>query len=315
MAPIQEARRLVTSRRCLPGTDLSTVVASPGRAAGPRDLDLQGALQVAKELGHVRIAVLGLLGGRPVDRRGEHGRGVRPPLLHVGHQLVDVLHRDPDLGLGLERDIAGQHLVEDDAERVDVGPRVGLLAHRLLGGDVVGGAEHPTGSGQAVDLERAGDSEVGDLGPPVGVDQHVLRLDVAVDQPRLVSARKAAADLDRVGGRLVGRQPPAFGDPLLQRHSRHVLEDDVGVALVLAGVDHPDQVGMGELSDRAGLPAEALELIGLVGDLAVEDLDRHVASERLVDSQVDHRHPAAAELGLEPVAIREQGADHRGETS
>ena len=39
----------------------------------------------------------------------------------------------------------------------------------------------------------------------------------------------------------------------------HVLEDDVGVALVLAGVDHHHDVRVGELRDRARLAPESLE--------------------------------------------------------
>ena len=39
-----------------------------------------------------------------------------------------------DLGLGLERELAGEHLVEHDAERVEVGLAGDGLAQRLLGG-------------------------------------------------------------------------------------------------------------------------------------------------------------------------------------
>ena len=77
----------------------------------------------------------------------------------------------PTSGLGLERRLAGEHLVEQDAERVDVRAGVDVLAHRLLGRDVVGGAEHPARLGEPVGLERAGDAEVGDLRPALGVDR------------------------------------------------------------------------------------------------------------------------------------------------
>ena len=82
------------------------------------------------------------------------------------------------------------------------------------------------------------------------------------------------------------------------------------MAAVLAGVDHGDDVGVRELGDRPRLLAKALELVGLLGHLPVHDLDRDVAVERLVAGQVNGRHAAAAELGLEPVAAREHGADH-----
>ena len=100
-------------------------------------------------------------------------------------------------------------------------------------------------------------------------------------------------------------------DPLLQRLAVDVLEDDVGAAAVLAGVDHRDDVRVRDLGDRARLAAEALDLVGLVGDLAVQDLGRDPALERLVAGQVDGRHAAAAELRLEPVAAGEHGSGQR----
>jgi hypothetical protein len=90
-----------------------------------------------------------------------------------------------------------------------------------------------------------------------------------------------------------------------------VLEDDVGVATALAGVDHRDDVGVGELGYRPRLLAEALELVGLLGHLAVHHLGRDLAVERLIPRQVDGRHAAAAQLRLQPVAAGEHGADHR----
>ena len=47
-----------------------------------------------------------------------------------------------------------------------------------------------------------------------------------------------------------------------------------GRVVVLAGVDDPDDVGVVELRDGARLAAEALELVGVRGDLAVHELDR-----------------------------------------
>ena len=67
---------------------------------------------------------------------------------------------------------------------------------------------------------------------------------------------------------------------VLQRLALDVLEDDVRAPVVLAGVDHADDVRVRELGDGAGLAAEALELVGVRGDLAVHQLDRDAALER-----------------------------------
>ena len=97
-----------------------------------------------------------------------------------------------------------------------------------------------------------------------------------------VRRAERARDLDRVRDRLGDRQPAQPADPVLERLALDVLEHDVGPAVVLAGVDHADDVGMRELGDRPRLAAEALELIGVGGHLAVHQLDRDGALERLV---------------------------------
>ena len=123
-----------------------------------------------------------------------------------------------------------------------------MLAERLLGRDVVGRAEHAPVGGQALLVERAGDPEVGDLRRSLFVDQHVLRLDVTVDDVAGVCGAERARDLDRVCDRLGDREATHPADPLLQRLALDVLEHDVGPwvggVLILAGVDHADDVRM-----------------------------------------------------------------------
>ena len=126
-----------------------------------------------------------------------------------------------------------------------------------------------------------------------------------------VRGAERAGDLDRVGDRLVDRQPAHAADALLQRLALDVLEDDVRAAVLLAGVDHADDVRVGELGDGARLAAEALELVGVRRDLAVHQLDRDLALERRVERAVDRRHPAGPDLGVEAVPAVQAHADER----
>ena len=119
-----------------------------------------------------------------------------------------------DRRLGVERHAAGQQLVEDDADRVQVRAGVDRLALRLLGREVLRRAHdrarlgHVRGAG-------AGDAEVGDLDAALVVDEHVLRLEVAVHDTALVREARGAQDLqddvDRppraAPGRARGRPP------------------------------------------------------------------------------------------------------------
>ena len=61
---------------------------------------------------------------------------------------------------------------------------------------------------------------------------------------------------------MIVRRPDAL-DPFLERLALDVLEHDERNAVVLAGVEHADDVRMLELRDRAGLAAEALDLLAL----------------------------------------------------
>ena len=69
-----------------------------------------------------------------------------------------------------------------------------------------------------------------------------------MDDSLRVGRRQRAPDLDRVGDGLDHRHRPSLvaqlADAVLQRLALDVLEDDVGMALVLPGVDHRDDVGM-----------------------------------------------------------------------
>ncbi len=281
-----------------------------GGLAGARRLDREHLLEVVHHLADVLVAVLGLLRRGPLHDRRQRGRDLRAAALHVGKRLAHVLHRDGHLRVGLEGRLAGEHLVQDDAERVDVRLARDLVAQRLLGRHVVGRAQHASGGGEPLRLERPCDSEVRDLGAPVGVDQHVLRLHVPVHELGGVRGLERAPDLDRIRHRLGHRQPSQPPDAVLERLAVDVLEDDVGSAVVLARVDDGHDVRMVQPGDGAGLAPEALELIGVVRDVPVHQLDRHPALERGVERPVHARHPAGPDLLVEPVALADERADH-----
>ncbi len=96
----------------------------------------------------------------------------------------------------MERQPAGQHLVEQEPDRIDVSPGVDRVASYLLGREVSGGPDDHTGARQitlrAVGL---GDTKVGDLDAVVSTDEDVGRLDVAMDDPRAVRVMECHCDV------------------------------------------------------------------------------------------------------------------------
>ena len=104
-------------------------------------------------------------------------------------------------------------------------------------------------------------------------------------------------------GLVLGQRPLAL-DERLQVLAGDVLEDDVLPAVLLAAVDHGDDVRVRELRDRARLAAETLDVVGVGGELLVQHLQRDVTLEQPVVSPVDARHAACADELLELVALR-----------
>ena len=154
--------------------------------------------QVVAQLLGGRVALLGLLGQQLDDDRLE-----RPG--HVGDELVERLRRVVHLLVGdghrvvaAERRPAGDHLVQHDAERVEVAARIGLRALGLLGREVGGRAHHRADLGEVLlggRVHRPGDAEVGDLHLPAGADEDVGRLDVAVHDAVAVGEAERGGDV------------------------------------------------------------------------------------------------------------------------
>ena len=234
----------------------------------------------------------------------------------VGH----VLHRDRDRRVALERHAAREHLVEHDAERVDVGLRADAAPARLLGREVLGRADDRADLGH---LRVAGvrDAEIGDLDAPVVADEHVVRLDVAVHHAVLVRVAQAGEHLHRDRDRALRRQRPLGLDDLLERAALQVLHRDVGPAVGLAAVVDGDDVGVVEARRGLRLAPEALDELAVLGIALRHDLERDLAAEARVLRQVDGRHAADTQAPEHAVAAVERLAAlgvvvrHRGHSS
>ena len=179
--------------------------ATAAASAAPPEGSASAASSAREELVGRLEAVRRVLGERAQDDRVERRRDLRVELATAAAGCSETCFSATATGgLGLERDPAGERLVEDHADRVEVGGGGRLEALGLLGREVLGGAEHRAGLG---DLRGAGagDAEVGDPRAALAVDEHVLRLEVAVDDPALVRelapARIWRIDLDRLADR------------------------------------------------------------------------------------------------------------------
>ena len=197
--------------------------------------------------------------------------------------------------------MSDEELERHHAQRVEVGPRADVLAHRLLGRHVVRGADgHPGGREETPLLRRTlGDTEVGDLHAAVGGDHDVLGLQVAVDDVlslRVVERREHSLENPRdLGERHVADVRP-------ERSAGHVLHGDVRGSVAHEVVVDRDDVGMAEGARQPRLAQEAPgeRRIGLAQRAQLLEGDQ--AIEIRLPRQVHGGHAAASELVEDLVA-------------
>ena len=138
------------------------------------------------------------------------------------------------------------------------------------------------------------------------VDEDVARFDIAVDITSGVGVVEGAPDLLQQLGHVVGMEGSVGGDDRFQRLPAHELHDDEGRAVVLADVIDIDDVGVGEGGGRARLALEAGAEARIGGELRPRRLDRHVAAEEEIVTEVDGRHAALAEAATDAIASFDQ---------
>ena len=142
----------------------------------------------------------------------------------------------------LERPPTREQLVQDDAERIDVGRRPNGFTSRLFGCEIGRRAEDRPRQRVTRRSERTGDSEVSQLRLSVTVEQDVLRLQVAVHEPGSMRGSEGAGDLRADGSNLRRTEPPAAVESCRQRLAVDELHDDERAFLARADVEDLDDV-------------------------------------------------------------------------
>ena len=258
--------------------------------------------------------------GRPLGRvLVEHPRNeVVEIVRHVGRQPADavelgvaVLVEQIEKRVPLERRPAREHLVEDDAERVDVAALGRRLAGRLLGGDVLRTADDAAGLRELRAGEDLGDAEVGQLEDAVVADEDVRRLEIAMDDAVIVDMLEGRADLEGDVDRVAPREAAAMLDQVVEPAPLDELHRVPVLSVFVAGVVELDDVRMRELGERLDLALEALEEAGVLGELGGEDLDGGASAGDFFLGEMDASHAAATDLAREDPSAQ-SFAHHRG---
>ena len=161
-----------------------------------------------------------------------------------------------------------------------------------------------------VALHGPRDPEVGDQGAAVFRQQQVLGLDVPVNHALVVRVLERLGRLARDPQRLLHRELLLPPQPVAQRLALDVRHGEPEAAGRLARIVDGEDVGMLETGGELDLPLEPVGADG-DGELRKQHLQRDGAVVLEVAGEVDGGHPAATELALERIAVRERGPKRR----
>ena len=273
--PISNARR-PPSRRDAGAGAFGAVVGHVERGA-VRECCGHGGRELAAGLEPVLLR----LGERLREHEIQRGRHVAPDVGDPRRWILQVRNHELQLGLALVGPCAGETLVGDAGEAVDVRARVEQRAPLdLLGCRIVDGADEVARSRQAlVRLRALRETEVGQEDVVARRDQDVAGLDVPMHQPAEMSSVERAcglADDPRGAGRIERPFALEQGVEIRRLDEPH---RDVEVAVRLAGVEHRDDVGVLDPCGDAPLALEPLPKVGVLHQFERQQLESVPPSE------------------------------------
>src|SRR4030095_2259233 len=136
--------------------------------------------------------------------------------------------------------------------------------------------------------------------------QDILRLDVAMNDALVVGVAQRIRDLSREAQCVIQRELLLPGDPVAQRLAFDEGHDVVRVAIHLAGVDQPQDVGMLQGGGGLDFPHKPVSSDDR-RELWPENLDRYLPVVLEIFGEIDGRHAALTQLPLNAVAVGEGG--------
>jgi len=187
-----------------------------------------------------------------------------------------------------ERGLAGEQLVKDSAEAIDIDSRreLNAFALGLLGRHVVRRADDLTSDRDVLtSIDTLREAEVRDVRFALGIEQDVIRLHVAMQNAVLMGEVDGARDLRHQDGASMGVRVVA-DHVFIEAATLDVTHAEEQLAIEITDLVDGDDVGVIEIRDGFRFRAETLHLVftgetsgenGLQGDGAVQlDLARLV---------------------------------------
>ena len=192
--------------------------------------------------------------------------------------------------------MTGEHHIQNNAERIDIGTSVDILATTLFWTHELRCAEDCALTRLAVGrgIGDFGNPKIEDLcTEPAGyrLKKHdVLGFQITVNDGRLMRGGQSISHLKGNVDNLVLRKGVFRFDIGCQRLASHVLHDDAKLAVDIEKVVNLDGVGMRYLAVGFGFRDEAVDEFLIFAKITVELLDRHFLVNTLLTCKIDLTH-------------------------
>ncbi len=232
-----------------------------------------------------------------------------------GRLLLAHLPQSLENRIGPERRLAGQQLVEDHAQRVDVDGRRDRLtsALSLLGCHVARGPHDRSRRGDAAPFRRLdplGQAEVGHQGNQAieriiraASEQDIGRLQVPVQDSALMSVMHGASHRRHQARGIAGVVPKSGGQQC-EIAAFDQLHAEIVVAFVLTHLIDRDDMGMIEVRGGLGLEPEPHQVIGGGEPPGPNHFERQHAIQADLASTVDNSHAPLRNHALQFVVAK-----------
>ena len=220
------------------------------------------------------------------------------------HHLQKRIQR----GRSLERRRAGEALIEDGAQSVDIACRADIARPGgLLGSHVAGRAQDRPGArfaapSSVTPLAIRSQAEVGDLWTAVLAQKDIARLEVAVDDALLMGRVHGQRQRLHQQGRFA--RGTVIGQFAGQAAARAELEREIRTGCSTAEVHLADlmdlyDAGVLQAGECLGFQSKSIDLAKRAGE---DHLECHLTAQFDVSGAIHNSHAAASQLGKDFVA-------------
>jgi len=264
---------------------------------------LQRPPEIGSHAQRIPIADLGVFGGSLQDD-GVHLVGQIGRIhLQRRHRIVQVLGHQRGVSRRVEWQLAGEQLVKNDAQAVNVGLRRRGLVADALRRDIGWGSVKLFVGTAVVAHGIFGDAEVGQISVVLLIEQDIGRGQVAVDDPAPVGDRQRGRDLVEQAGD-GGQRPGAMPlDRVMEIAAAQPAHDQIRVVGLAPEVVERHDMHVLQPGDQLRFGFEPADKFGAVGVARQDDLDGDFALDSRLEGAINSREPADSDQFAQQISL------------